>query len=66
MVDQNRVSGAADKMKGAVKEGVGKITGDDKLRAEGAADKAKGHAKSAVGGFKDTVKDTVRSGRDDR
>lgn len=62
MVDQNRVAGAADKVKGAVKQGFGKLTGDEKLQAEGAADKAKGHAKSAVGG----VKDTVRNARDER
>jgi len=40
MVDENRVQGAWDKAKGAVKEGVGKLTGDEKLKGEGmAADK---------------------------
>ena len=56
MVDQNRVDGAVDKMKGAVKQGVGNLTGDEKMKAEGAADKAKGTAESAVGGVKDTVR----------
>lgn len=60
MVDENRVTGAVDKMKGAVKEGLGKLTGDEKLQAEGVADKAKGHAESAVGGAKDTVRDAVK------
>ena len=59
MVDENRVTGAVDKMKGAVKEGVGNLTGDDKLKAEGMADKAKGHAETAVGGAKDTVRDAT-------
>jgi uncharacterized protein YjbJ (UPF0337 family) len=59
MVDENRVTGAADKLKGAVKEGIGNLTGDDKLKAEGVADKAKGHAETAVGGAKDTVRDAV-------
>ena len=59
MVDENRVSGAVDKMKGAVKEGIGNVTGDDKLKAEGMADKAKGHAETAVGGAKDTVRDAT-------
>lgn len=59
MVDENRVEGAWDKAKGAVKEGVGKLTGDEKLQAEGMADKAKGSAESAVGGVKDSVKDAV-------
>ena len=59
MVDENRVEGAFDKAKGAIKEGIGKLTGDEKLQAEGMADKAKGHAESAVGGAKDAVKDAV-------
>ena len=59
MVDENRVTGALDKIKGAVKEGIGNLTGDEKLKAEGAADKAKGHAETAVGGAKDTVRDVV-------
>lgn len=59
MVDEKRVEGAWDKTKGAVKEGIGKAVGDDKLQAEGVADKAKGHAESAVGGAKDTVRDAL-------
>ncbi len=55
MVDKNRVSGAADKAKGAVKEAAGKATGDAKLKTEGKADKAKGSVKSAVGGAKDAL-----------
>lgn len=39
------MSGTADKAKGAVKEGVGKATGDKKLEREGRVDKIKGHAK---------------------
>ena len=59
MVDENRIEGALDKAKGAIKEGVGKLIGDEKLQAEGMADKAKGHAESAVGGVKDTVRDAA-------
>ena len=59
MADSNRVEGAFDKAKGAVKEGVGKMTGDEKMQAEGAADKAKGTAKSTVGGAKDAVRDAA-------
>ena len=59
MVDENRLQGAWDKTKGAVKEGVGKMTGDEKLQGEGMADKAKGKAESAVGGAKDTVRDAA-------
>lgn len=59
MVDENRVQGAWDKVKGAVKEGVGKVTGDEKLEAEGKADKVAGKAESAVGGAKDTIRDAA-------
>ncbi len=59
MVDENRVQGAWDQAKGAVKEGVGNLTGDQKLQGEGLADKAKGKAESAVGGAKDTVRDAA-------
>lgn len=59
MVDTNRVEGAFDKAKGAVKEGIGNLTGDEKMKAEGMADKAKGGAKSTVGGAADAVRDTA-------
>lgn len=60
MVDKNRVEGALDKAKGAVKEAVGNLTGDEKMKAEGKADKAKGAVESAVGGAKDTVRDVAK------
>ena len=59
MVDENRVKGAWDQAKGAVKEGAGKLTGDAKLEAEGKADKVAGKTESTVGGAKDTVRDAA-------
>ena len=59
MVDENRVEGAWDKVKGNVKEGIGKITGDEKTQAEGKADQVKGKTESTVGGAKDTVRDAT-------
>jgi uncharacterized protein YjbJ (UPF0337 family) len=56
-MDKDRIEGSASQAKGAVKQGVGKITGDAKLQAEGAADKAKGKAQNAVGGVKDALRD---------
>lgn len=56
MVDKNRVSGAADKAKGSIKEAAGKLIGDAKLQAEGKADKAKGAVKSAAGRAADAAK----------
>ncbi|EPY02768.1 CsbD family protein [Magnetospirillum fulvum] len=49
------IEGAAQKGVGAVKQGLGKIVGSDKLQAEGAADKLAGSAKEAVGKAKDAA-----------
>ena len=38
MVDHNRVEGAGDKAKGNLKEGIGTLTGDEKLKADGKID----------------------------
>ncbi len=59
-MDKDRIQGAADQAKGAVKEAAGKITGDQKLQAEGKADKLTGKVESAVGGAKDSVREAVR------
>jgi uncharacterized protein YjbJ (UPF0337 family) len=55
-MDKEHVKGAADKAKGAVKDTVGKMTGDKEMQAEGKMDKAKGAAHSAIGDAKDAVK----------
>ena len=49
-MDKDRVEGAAHQVKGAVKEAVGKVTGDAKTQAEGASEKAAGKVQNAVGG----------------
>ena len=59
MVDENRVKGAFDQVKGAVKDAAGKLLGDEKLQAEGKADKVTGKAESTVGGVKDAVRDAA-------
>ena len=59
-MDKNRSVGAAHQAKGAVKETVGKVTGDAKTQAEGAAEKAAGKVQNAVGGAKDTVRDALK------
>jgi uncharacterized protein YjbJ (UPF0337 family) len=58
-MNKDHVKGAADKAKGAVKDAVGGLTGDDKLQAEGKIDKAKGAVHNAVGNAKDAVKRAV-------
>ncbi|HEY0104622.1 MAG TPA: CsbD family protein [Rhizomicrobium sp.] len=56
-MDKDRIAGSANQAKGAVKEAVGKATGDAKLQGDGAADKLKGKVQSVVGGAKDAVRD---------
>lgn len=58
-MDKDRVQGTTNQVKGAVKEGVGKVTGDTKTEAEGKADKAAGKMQNAVGGAKDSVRDAL-------
>ena len=60
-MDKEHVKGAADKAKGAIKEGAGKLSGDKKLESEGKIDKAKGAARTVAG----DVKDAVRHATDD-
>jgi uncharacterized protein YjbJ (UPF0337 family) len=56
-MDKDRVKGAAQQQKGAVKEGLGKVLGDEKLKAEGKMDKTEGKVRNAVGSAKDAVRD---------
>lgn len=56
-MDKDRVEGSAKKIKGDIKEGIGKATGDAKLRTEGKADKTAGKIQNAVGGIKDAMRD---------
>jgi len=56
-MDHDRIKGAANQAKGAVKDTVGKITGDAKLQAEGKADKLKGKVQNAAGGLKDSIRE---------
>ena len=58
-MDKDRVAGSAKKIKGSIKEVVGKAAGDAKLEAEGKADKDEGKVQNAVGGLKDTLKSTA-------
>jgi uncharacterized protein YjbJ (UPF0337 family) len=59
-MDKDRVKGAAHQAKGALKESIGKVTGDAKLEAEGKAEKTVGKVQNAIGGAKDAVRDAVR------
>jgi uncharacterized protein YjbJ (UPF0337 family) len=56
-MDKDRINGAADQAKGAIKETAGKVTGDTKLKVEGAIDKATGKVESAMGKARDDIRD---------
>jgi uncharacterized protein YjbJ (UPF0337 family) len=58
-MDREHVKGVADKAKGSIKEGAGKISGDKKLESEGKADKAKGSAHKTAGDVKDAGRDLM-------
>jgi uncharacterized protein YjbJ (UPF0337 family) len=57
-MDKDRVAGSAKKIKGSIKEVVGKGAGDAKLEAKGKADKIEGKVQY-VGGLKATLKSTA-------
>jgi uncharacterized protein YjbJ (UPF0337 family) len=59
-MDKDRIAGSAHQAKGAIKETIGKVTGDSKTQAEGAAEKTAGKVQNAVGGLKDAVRDAVK------
>ena len=54
--DKDRLTGSATNLGGKVKEGAGKLTGDEKLKSEGVVDQVKGKVQNAVGGLKDAIK----------
>jgi uncharacterized protein YjbJ (UPF0337 family) len=54
------IQGATQKGVGAVKESIGKATGNRKLQAEGVVDKAIGAAKQGVGKAKDALRKAAR------
>jgi uncharacterized protein YjbJ (UPF0337 family) len=59
-MDKDRIAGSAHQAKGAIKETIGKVTGDSKTQADGAAEKVAGKVQNAVGGVKDAVRDAVK------
>ena len=58
-MDKDRVEGIGHQIKGAIKEGVGKLTGDTQTQAEGAAEKTGGKVQNTVGGVKDSARDVL-------
>jgi uncharacterized protein YjbJ (UPF0337 family) len=59
-VDGDRIAGIGHQIKGALKEGLGNITGNPKLEAEGIAERGAGKAQNAAGGARDTARDALK------
>lgn len=61
------MAGTADKVKGSIKEGLGKATGDRRTETEGKTDRAKGEVKDAARDAKEAAKgarDSLTGDRD--
>ena len=56
------MAGRGTEVKGSLKEGAGKVLGNEQLQAEGQADKAAGKAEREAAGAKDNVVGGVKKG----
>lgn len=56
----DKIKGMANEAVGNVKQGVGKVTGNEELQVKGAVQEKKGEAQQVEGEVKNTVKDTVK------
>jgi uncharacterized protein YjbJ (UPF0337 family) len=63
-VDHDRTEGSMKKMGGDLKEGAGKILGDEKMKREGQSDQAEGKVQNAWGSVKDKAREIT--GSDDK
>jgi uncharacterized protein YjbJ (UPF0337 family) len=59
-MDKEHVKGTADKVKGAIKDTAGKVSGDKELQSEGKMDKAKGDLHNTAGDVKDAIKNATK------
>jgi len=64
-IDDDRAEGSAKQMGGKVKEGAGKLFGDEKLKDEGRADQAEGKLQNTWGSMKDKARETLGDKDDD-
>ena len=56
---KDRAKGLTNEAIGNVKQGIGKMTGNDKLKAEGVAQELKGEAQQVAGKIKGAMGDKV-------
>ena len=55
-MDRNRIEGAAQQLKGSMKEAVGRATNSPGMVAEGSGDRAAGKVQGSFGRFLDVVR----------
>jgi len=63
-IDDDRTEGSAKQLGGEMKEGAGKLFGDEKMKREGQADQAEGKLQNAWGSAKDEARETLREDDD--
>ena len=56
----DKIKGVANEAVGNIKQGVGKVTGNEELQVKGAVQEKKGEAQQAVGKTKDAVKKATK------
>ena len=64
-MDNDRIKGKMNDVKGRVERQVGEWTGDKDAQAKGTADQIKGKAQNAVGKLKDAGRDAIDNLKDD-
>ena len=62
--NRDEMEGKYEQAKGSIKEGFGRLTGDEDMRAEGSADKLKGDVQEGWGGTKRKVGDMLEDAGD--
>lgn len=58
-MDNDRIKGAGEEVKGTIKEAVGKVTGNRSTENEGKVEKALGKSQRKIGEAKDAARDAV-------
>jgi uncharacterized protein YjbJ (UPF0337 family) len=60
-MNKDNIKGTVEEVKGKVKEGLGELTGDERLKREGQVDQIKGQAHKIAADIKDVRHDLIDS-----
>ena len=64
-IDDDRTKGSLKQTGGKLKEGAGKLFGDEKMKHEGQAEQGEDKLQNAWGGLKDKARETMGDDEDD-